>query len=134
MFYGLDTYFTEQLSIFTHQPNMDKTVTVYRYNPLLERHLLVKRLFDLIVSLVVLILLEPNSSLASSCRRILRRISPGTNEEFNTTASLGGRLSIAESFCILAARSRETRRAMLRRTAAGSRRAIAYRFNRLYRG
>jgi sugar transferase EpsL len=70
MFYGLDMYFTEQLSIFTHQPNMDKTVTVYRYNPLLERHLLVKRLFDLIVSLVVLILVAPTMLVLAMLVRI----------------------------------------------------------------
>jgi sugar transferase EpsL len=59
MFYGLDTYYTEQLSIFTHQPKADKTMTVYHYTPLMQRQLLVKRLFDIIVSVLVLILVAP---------------------------------------------------------------------------
>lgn len=59
MFYGLDTYFTEQLSIFSHQPRIEKTISASRYTPMLQRHLLVKRLFDIAVSLLILILIAP---------------------------------------------------------------------------
>jgi sugar transferase EpsL len=59
MFYGLDTYFTEQLSIFAHQPELEKTISVYHYTPMLRRQLFIKRLFDIIVSLVALILIVP---------------------------------------------------------------------------
>jgi sugar transferase EpsL len=59
MFYGLDTYYTEQLSIFAHQPKIEKTVSAYHYTPMLRHQLFVKRLFDIIVSLIALILIAP---------------------------------------------------------------------------
>ena len=38
---------------------MEKTTSVHHYTPILQRHLFVKRLFDVIVSLVALIMVAP---------------------------------------------------------------------------
>jgi sugar transferase EpsL len=70
MFYGLDIYFTEQLSIFTHQPRMAKAASVHHYTLMLQRHLSVKRLFDIIMSLVALILVAPTMLMVAILIRI----------------------------------------------------------------
>ena len=70
MFYGLDTYFTEQLSIFTHQPRIEKATSIHYYTPMLQSHLIVKRLFDVIVSLVALIMIAPTMLMLAILIRI----------------------------------------------------------------
>ena len=70
MFYGLDMYFTEQLSIFACQPGMEKSASVRHYIPMLPRLLVVKRLFDVIVGLVALIMVAPTMLMLAILIRI----------------------------------------------------------------
>lgn len=72
MFYGLDTYFTEQLSIFTRQPRIEKPPSIHY--PQIRRHLFIKRLFDVMVSLIALIIIAP----AMMALAILIRIKLGS--------------------------------------------------------